>query len=154
MEWNYKDFENWLKNGCDKVVGNTIIKLNISNNKLTTLPPEIGNLINLQVINCSGNNLTTLPPEIGNLINLQNFECSYNKLTTLPALLISDIVDNEAYTDRLKKFKQILENQNSALTSTEPFDFNGFFVGAYNESTYLQHDSINEKYVLIKRIIP
>ena len=46
------------------------------------MPPEIGNLINLQYLNCFNNNLTTLQPEIGNLINLQYFYCSSNNLTT------------------------------------------------------------------------
>ena len=79
MKWFYKDLTEWIKNGCDKVVGDTITELNISGNKLTTLPKEIGNLINLQHFDCHLNNLTTLPQEIGKLNNLQHFVSEYLK---------------------------------------------------------------------------
>jgi Leucine-rich repeat (LRR) protein len=61
-----------------------IIELSCFNNKLTELPKELGNLINLKIFNCSYNNLTELPKELGNLINLKIFNCSYNNLTELP----------------------------------------------------------------------
>ena len=70
MKWYYKNLIKWIKNGCDKVIGNSVIMLNISDNNLMTLPPEIGKLINLQIFYCGYNNLTTLTPEISNLINL------------------------------------------------------------------------------------
>ncbi len=35
-------------------------------NQLTALPPEIGQLTNLQTLYLGDNQLTTLPPEIGN----------------------------------------------------------------------------------------
>ena len=54
-------------------------------NKLKTLPPEIGNLTKLEVLNLNRNKLTTLPPEIGNLTNLKGLNLSSNQLTTLPA---------------------------------------------------------------------
>ena len=53
-------------------------------NEITSLPPEIGNLTNLQIFMFTQNELTTLPSEIGNLINLTDFMCGHNKLTTLP----------------------------------------------------------------------
>ena len=78
MKWNYNDLTKWIENGCDKLIGDTITKLDINNRYyLSTLPKEIGNLINLQKFNCSHNKLTTLPKEIGNLINLQKFICFY-----------------------------------------------------------------------------
>src|SRR5207248_10938353 len=52
--------------------------------KLTTIPKEIGNLINLTHFCLSNNKLTTIPKEIGNLINLRNLDLSNNELTTIP----------------------------------------------------------------------
>ncbi len=52
--------------------------------QLTTLPPEIGQLLKLQSLTLYGNQLTTLPPEIGQLLNLQSLTLSDNQLTTLP----------------------------------------------------------------------
>jgi Leucine-rich repeat (LRR) protein len=58
--------------------------LDVSQHRLTTLPPEIEQLTSLQSLDVSENKLTTLPPEIGLLTSLQSLDVSQNKLTTLP----------------------------------------------------------------------
>ena len=58
--------------------------LHLGNNQLTTLPREIVQLANLQSLHLDGNQLTTLPPEIGQLVNLQTLNLNNNRLTTLP----------------------------------------------------------------------
>jgi len=45
--------------------------LNLSNNKFTGVPAEIGQLKKLEVLNLSSNELTGLPNELGNLSNLK-----------------------------------------------------------------------------------
>ena len=55
--------------------------LRLSNNQLTTLPAEIGNLINLRGLALRNNQLITLPAEIGNLTtNLQALGLGKNQL--------------------------------------------------------------------------
>ena len=49
-------------------------KLDLAGRNLTELPPEIGQLINLQELDLRSNRLTELPPEIGQLINLQELD--------------------------------------------------------------------------------
>ena len=58
--------------------------LDLMNNQLTKLPPEIGQLSNLEQLNLSGNQLTELPPEITQLSNLPSLNLSRNQLTELP----------------------------------------------------------------------
>ena len=58
--------------------------LNLGSNLLTTLPKEIGNLTKLEKLLLEGNQLRTLPKEIGNLTNLDYLSLSVNDLTTLP----------------------------------------------------------------------
>jgi hypothetical protein len=53
-------------------------------NQLSSLPPEIGNLSNLQWLHLSNNQLNSLPPEIGNLSNLQGLYLSDTQLNSLP----------------------------------------------------------------------
>src|SRR3990172_8992280 len=54
-------------------------------NRLTSLPPEIDRLINLQELYCANNQLTSLPPEIGHLTKLRELNCSGNHLISLPS---------------------------------------------------------------------
>ena len=76
--------------------------LGLIDNQLTSLPPEIGNLENLLELGLNENQLTSLPPEIGNLSNLGCLGLSNNQLTTLPPeignlsiLWWFDIVENQ-----------------------------------------------------------
>ena len=84
-------------------IGNSINLqiLNLYNNKLTSFPAEIGNLINLQKLNLYNNKLTSLPVEIGNLINLQTLWLNNNQLTSLPVELLNIknkiIIDDTSY---------------------------------------------------------
>ena len=53
--------------------------LNASNNLMTGLPAEIGQLADLEILNLSNNQLTGLPNELGNLKNLKILNLSGNK---------------------------------------------------------------------------
>jgi Leucine-rich repeat (LRR) protein len=54
-------------------------------NRLTGLPPEIGNLTELRALYIGANKLTSLPPEIGNLTGLQALYLQENALTDVPS---------------------------------------------------------------------
>ena len=49
----------------------------LSGNQLTSIPSEIGQLVNLQGLELSNNQLTSIPPELGELTNLQI--CGFDK---------------------------------------------------------------------------
>ncbi|MCK4934900.1 MAG: hypothetical protein KAR79_04870, partial [Simkaniaceae bacterium] len=61
-----------------------ITALNLSNSNLRYLPPEIGQLTNLERLLFYLNQLTELPLEIGHLTNLQMLGLGENHLTELP----------------------------------------------------------------------
>jgi len=52
--------------------------------QLTSLPPAIRALENLEILNLDGNRFKTIPPEICTLRNLKNLSIAKNKLTTVP----------------------------------------------------------------------
>jgi Leucine-rich repeat (LRR) protein len=68
--------------GVDYSIENTT-ELDLGNSGLTgEIPPEIGNLTNLEVLSLWSNQLTgSIPPEIGNLTNLNELNLSGNQLT-------------------------------------------------------------------------
>ena len=59
-------------------------ELNLSLLGLTTLPPELGQLQNLQSLDLSENQLSALPEAVGQLQKLQSLDLSENQLSALP----------------------------------------------------------------------
>ncbi|MCB9422778.1 MAG: leucine-rich repeat domain-containing protein [Ardenticatenaceae bacterium] len=58
--------------------------LRLDVNRLTAVPPEIGQLTNLERLHLDGNRLTAVPPEIGQLTNLEWLSLDGNRLTAVP----------------------------------------------------------------------
>ncbi|WP_052435855.1 leucine-rich repeat domain-containing protein [Neochlamydia sp. EPS4] len=65
--------------------GKDIISLNLDKSGLTSLPPEIGQLSQLQRLDLASNRLTAIPAEIGQLSQLQRLDLAGNLLTSIPA---------------------------------------------------------------------
>ncbi|KAM9440966.1 E3 ubiquitin-protein ligase LRSAM1 [Clarias gariepinus] len=63
----------------------TIKVLDLHENKLTSLPDDIGQLPSLQVLNAENNQIKTLPVSIGDLRNLQTLNMKGNCLRELPS---------------------------------------------------------------------
>jgi Leucine-rich repeat (LRR) protein len=71
--------------------------LNLSNNKFTGVPAEVGQLKKLEILDLSNNQLTGLPNELGNLSNLKLLDLTGNNyseadLTTIRKNLPSQTV--------------------------------------------------------------
>lgn len=91
--------------------------LDLSHNRLTTIPPIINKFIKLEKLFVDNNNITSIPPEIGELTNLRTLDLNDNKLTeispeigTLLCLKALDL-DNNQLKD--------IPNQLSTLTNLE-----------------------------------
>ena len=72
-------------------------QLHLDDNLLTSLPEELGNLKKLEVLNLSGNQLTSLPDTLIGCLALTNLNVSGNQFTTFPTVICLlprvDIVD-------------------------------------------------------------
>ena len=79
-----EDIDELLEYANDPNKAHLVTEVNLENNNLTSLPPEIGNLSNLKYLYLYINNLTSLPPEIGNLTNLEVLDFADNNLAYLP----------------------------------------------------------------------
>ena len=95
-----------------------LLVLELRSNNLNALPPEIGNLTNLEILELDFNNLNTLPPEIGKLTNLKVLELGNNNLISLPEELFQlkklekcDIKQNLFMPNSIWKYKKHLETK-------------------------------------------
>ncbi|XP_037548432.1 E3 ubiquitin-protein ligase LRSAM1 [Nematolebias whitei] len=70
---------------CDISCLSTLKVLDLHDNKLSTLPEDMGNLTSLQILNVEKNRLKVLPESIGNLQLLQTLNLKGNCLTELPS---------------------------------------------------------------------
>lgn len=82
-----------------------VVKLDLQNNGMKKLPPEIGRFRNLQYLNVSRNQLSELPREIGNLTRLQVLNASGNQIDVLPPELsrLQSLKQLNLATNLLKK---------------------------------------------------
>ncbi|MFN7835839.1 MAG: leucine-rich repeat domain-containing protein, partial [Burkholderiaceae bacterium] len=58
--------------------------LDLSNNELQSLLPAIGQLVNLTTLDLRNIQIQSLPPEIGQLVNLTYWDLGYNQFRSLP----------------------------------------------------------------------
>jgi len=64
----------------DTNIQDTLIELNLSHNKLASLPPLMSMLKNLVVLDCAFNEITDLPTELADLTELQHLNLAGNPL--------------------------------------------------------------------------
>ena len=69
----------------EQTVRDRLTELDLSNEGIESLPPEVGELKNLTRLKLNGNRLSSLPPEIGDLQSLAELWVAENRLTYLPA---------------------------------------------------------------------
>ena len=95
---SWTDSTNWLNDGVPLNSWHGVVtdadghvtSLSLHDNNLTgSLPPELGNLVNLRVMGLSSNQLSgAIPAEFGSLANLTHMRLGYNQLTgAIPAEL-------------------------------------------------------------------
>ncbi len=80
-----EQFSSWMTEHENAL--NQIEELDISNCSLTTLLPQLGQLINLKELDLSDNQLTTLPSEMSQLSQLRYLNLSRNQFKTLPSVV-------------------------------------------------------------------
>ncbi|KAI6184495.1 Leucine-rich repeat-containing protein 57 [Aphelenchoides bicaudatus] len=68
-------------------VANILRNLDLSENKIVSLPPKISSFQSLKQLHLQRNRFTLLPDEIGCLKTLELLDVSFNKLSTLPSSL-------------------------------------------------------------------
>lgn len=99
-EYEYKSLQEALANP------DSVHKLSLKRQKLTTIPEEVYSLPYLQELDLTNNKIKMLPPEIARLKNLSYLNVSKNLLETFPKEM-----------GELNKLKTIVASQNEELSS-------------------------------------
>lgn len=68
---------------------NKVVSLDLSSNQITTVPAVIGNMKHIKELTLMKNKITTLPVEFGNLTDLRLLNMRQNLLTELPRSVVS-----------------------------------------------------------------
>jgi len=109
-----------------------LYELNLSNNKLVSLPAFLGTGRLLQFLNLANNQLTDLPAELGGLPHLREVALNMNQFSTIPEILYSCpkletiLVANNRISSldvsQLGRLSQlaVLDLQNNAIQSVPP----------------------------------
>ncbi len=89
--------------------------INLSKNEIASLPYEFGNLKALKMLNMRQNGLTTFPKSVAMLSSLEVLDLAFNKLTTMPIEIANlknlktlILVGNEISKNEQNKIKALL----------------------------------------------
>jgi hypothetical protein len=93
-------------------------ELNLSRNKIKAIPPEISNLTNLKYLRLSNNEIEIIPPEISNLTNLQELRLSYNKIKVIPPEIsnLTNLQELHLSNNKIKAIPPEVEKLENLLT--------------------------------------
>lgn len=96
----------------------TLKKLNLKSNKLTAIDPRLFNLKELEELNLNSNSISEIPNEIGKLMNLKKLFLRMNELESLPNSVanLKKLEEIELYGNDFYKFPETLSASNSIKT--------------------------------------
>ncbi len=80
----------------------SVYKLSLKNEKLTSLPPQIMGMKNLQILNLSENKISEIPEEISMLSKLEVLILSQNQIRKLPESIKEMLYLKEVYLAKNK----------------------------------------------------
>uniref|UniRef100_UPI00398F5831 leucine-rich repeat-containing protein 28 isoform X2 n=1 Tax=Pristiophorus japonicus TaxID=55135 RepID=UPI00398F5831 len=134
----------------------TLVKLqslDLSNNALAVLCPEIGQLKSLRHLRLAKNQLKFLPSEIGDLRELQTLDVSTNCLTTLPESLhlcfsLQYLAADHNHLKDLPRQLCMLPNLNELSVTSNSLKYLPQDLGRYPELQYVYVDNNLQLYGL------
>merc|ERR1712186_68064 len=98
-----------------------IIKVNLAHNKISKITPQFGGayFLNLTELNVSTNRLSTLPAELSQCKQLQSVDISVNNFVEIPSVLLQ----LECVTDINAKTNYIAEVDDEEIENSESLEF-------------------------------
>ena len=117
-------------------VSQTLRNLDLSDNRITILPSNIGNFKSLKTLNLGNNRINQLPPQIGQLVKLEILSLNGNQISQLPDTIANakNLKELNLHANRFQKFPMVL----TKLRKLDVVDLSS------NNITNIQNDEISE----------
>jgi len=132
--WEISSLTRWINGGCDPEKIHTVNKVFLNGLMLRQLPPQLGQLINVQELYVSIDRLYSVVNEITNLVNLKSLFLSYNYIQNLPYEIrqLTQLEELNLYCNSLEDVTHI-----GSLTQLK------FLTLAQNNLIHLSHEICN-----------
>eukprot|EP00741_Cyanophora_paradoxa_P005064 tig00000851_g4906.t1 len=87
IEWHRHGLGSWPDDELRKIGYSRIRRLDLSQNAIESIPPEVSRLVSLEELYLKGNSVRDVSPEVAQLPTLRVLDLSNNLLSSVPAAL-------------------------------------------------------------------
>jgi hypothetical protein len=127
-------------------------RLDLSFNRLRTVPAQVFRLTNLEVLNLAGNRIERLP-DLRSLINLQVLDLSHNELTSIDANALPESLEELHLNDNYLKIPLVLSRIKVLSVGGNPWQ-RGKNIGSAFDDEFIEEAIVPPRPAIVPELAP